>query len=36
MVHPRAWLERRRARAEADYWIRHGFEQRAFSGASTS
>jgi hypothetical protein len=28
MVHPRAWLERRRARAEADYWIRHGFDSR--------
>jgi hypothetical protein len=23
MTHPRAWLERRRARAKADYWIRH-------------
>ena len=28
MVHPRAWLERRRARTEADYWIRHGFDSR--------
>ena len=26
--HPRAWLERRRARAEADYWIAHGFASR--------
>jgi hypothetical protein len=26
--HPRAWLERRRARAEADQWISHGFESR--------
>ena len=25
---PRAWLERRRARAEADHWIGHGFESR--------
>ncbi len=28
IAHPRAWLERRRARAEADYWIRHGFDSR--------
>jgi hypothetical protein len=28
LVHPRAWLERRRARAEADQWIGHGFESR--------
>jgi hypothetical protein len=28
LTHPRAWLERRRARAEADYWIGHGFESR--------
>jgi hypothetical protein len=28
IAHPRAWLERRRARAEADYWIGHGFESR--------
>jgi hypothetical protein len=28
IVRPRAWLERRRARAEADHWIRHGFESR--------
>jgi hypothetical protein len=28
LVHPRAWLERRRARAEADHWIGHGFEAR--------
>lgn len=27
-VHPRAWLERRRARRDADYWIAHGFEAR--------
>jgi hypothetical protein len=27
-VHPRAWLERRRARRDADYWIAHGFESR--------
>jgi hypothetical protein len=27
-VHPRAWLERRRARHDADYWIGHGFESR--------
>ena len=27
-VHPRAWLERRRARKEADYWIGHGFDSR--------
>jgi hypothetical protein len=26
--HPRAWLERRRARRQADYWIAHGFESR--------
>jgi hypothetical protein len=28
IAHPRAWLERRRARAQADYWIGHGFESR--------
>ncbi len=28
LVHPRAWLEKRRARAEADRWIGHGFESR--------
>lgn len=28
LAHPRAWLERRRARAEADHWIGHGFESR--------
>jgi hypothetical protein len=28
VVHPRAWLERRRSRAEADHWIGHGFEAR--------
>jgi hypothetical protein len=28
IAHPRAWLEHRRARAEADYWIGHGFESR--------
>jgi hypothetical protein len=28
IAHPRAWLERRRARAEADDWIRHGFDSR--------
>ena len=28
ITHPRAWLERRRARAQADYWIGHGFESR--------
>jgi hypothetical protein len=28
IAHPRAWLERRRARSEADYWIRHGFDNR--------
>jgi hypothetical protein len=28
IAHPRAWLERRRARHEADYWIGHGFESR--------
>ncbi len=27
-VHPRTWLERRRARRDADYWIGHGFESR--------
>jgi hypothetical protein len=27
-VRPRAWLDRRRARREADEWIRHGFESR--------
>jgi hypothetical protein len=28
LVHPRAWIDRRRARAEADHWIGHGFEAR--------
>jgi hypothetical protein len=28
VAHPRAWLDRRRARREADEWIRHGFESR--------
>ena len=28
IAHPRVWLERRRARAEADDWIRHGFDSR--------
>ena len=28
IAHPRAWLERRRARSEADCWIRHGFDSR--------
>jgi hypothetical protein len=28
ITHPRTWLERRRARLEADNWIRHGFESR--------
>jgi hypothetical protein len=28
ITHPRAWLDRRRARAEADHWIGHGFEAR--------
>jgi hypothetical protein len=28
LTHPRAWLERRRARAEADHWIGHGFQSR--------
>lgn len=28
IAHPRAWLERRRARFEADGWIKHGFEAR--------
>jgi hypothetical protein len=28
IAHPRAWLERRRARTEADDWIRHGFASR--------
>ncbi len=28
IAHPRAWLERRRARSTADYWIGHGFESR--------
>ena len=28
LVHPRAWLERRRARTEADHWIGHGFQSR--------
>jgi len=26
--HPLGWLERRRARREADHWIGHGFESR--------
>jgi hypothetical protein len=26
--HPRVWIEHRRARAEADQWIGHGFESR--------
>jgi len=25
---PRTWLERRRARRDADFWIGHGFESR--------
>jgi hypothetical protein len=28
LAHPRSWLERRRARHEADVWIRRGFESR--------
>ena len=28
ITHPRTWLERRRARAEADDWIQRGFESR--------
>jgi hypothetical protein len=28
IAHPRAWLERRRARRDADYWIGHGFAAR--------
>jgi len=28
ITHPRAWLRRRRARAEADHWIGHGFASR--------
>ncbi|HZQ16439.1 MAG TPA: hypothetical protein VFA82_06665 [Gaiellaceae bacterium] len=28
VTHPRAWLERRRARRQADYWVAHGFESR--------
>jgi hypothetical protein len=28
LVHPRAWFETRRARRQADEWIRHGFESR--------
>jgi hypothetical protein len=28
LVHPRAWLDRRRARVEADHWIGHGFQSR--------
>lgn len=28
VVHPRAWLQRRRARRQADYWIAHGFAAR--------
>jgi hypothetical protein len=27
-VHPKVWLEHRRARREADSWIGHGFESR--------
>jgi hypothetical protein len=27
-LHPRTWVERRRARRDADYWIGHGFESR--------
>jgi len=27
-LNPGSWLERRRARREADYWIEHGFEGR--------
>ncbi|MGZ4291425.1 MAG: hypothetical protein ACXVQQ_02400 [Gaiellaceae bacterium] len=27
-LQPRVWLERRRARRDADYWIAHGFEAR--------
>jgi hypothetical protein len=28
IAHPRTWIERRRARAQADRWIGHGFESR--------
>jgi hypothetical protein len=28
LTHPRVWLARRRARAQADLWIKHGFESR--------
>jgi hypothetical protein len=28
ITHPKVWLERRRARTEADHWIAHGFESR--------
>jgi hypothetical protein len=28
LVRPRLWLERRRARRDADTWIGHGFESR--------
>jgi hypothetical protein len=28
IAHPRAWMQRRRARRDADYWIGHGFESR--------
>ena len=28
ITHPRTWLEKRRARAEADDWIQRGFESR--------
>jgi hypothetical protein len=28
LVDPRAWLQRRRARTEADHWIGHGFQSR--------
>ncbi len=28
LTFPHTWLERRRARSQADYWIRHGFESR--------
>ena len=27
-VHPREWVQRRRARRDADYWIAHGFAAR--------
>jgi hypothetical protein len=28
VTNPRAWLQRRRARVEADHWIGHGFQSR--------